>query len=165
MALSHSVPPHTLSLVQLKFADANPADDADAEEDKDGNSTLLSYRHYHYHWVQRLCGLQVHSADASQADDGDAEADMDGQGAVEGVPPYTLKCANSLGDVRLQNCPSPEGQDVLYFTCQWERDGGGMYDVAKLMQPEVVPVCLAFLGRPWASLLCLQLCCISEEQL
>ena len=92
--------------------------------------------------------MQVQQADASQQEG--ADTDLNGEAAAEVVPPYTVKCANSLGDVRLQKCPSPEGQDVLYFTCQWERDGGGMYDVAKLIQPEV---CL-FLGL---------LCCYAAD--
>ena len=79
--------------------------------------------------------MQVQQADISRPEDTDT--DLNGEVGAEDVPPYTVKCANSLGDVRLQKCPSPEGQDVLYFTCQWERDGGGMYDVAKLIQPEV----------------------------
>ena len=50
-----------------------------------------------------------------------------------------------MGDVRLssETPPSPE-QSVLYFTAQWERDGGGVYDVSKLVQPEASrqPCCL-----------------------
>ena len=43
-----------------------------------------------------------------------------------------------MGDVRLTSSkpPSPE-QKVLYFTAQWERDGGGVYDVSKFVKPEV----------------------------
>ena len=68
-----------------------------------------------------------------------AQALTDAEEGGKGAAPYTLKCANHLGDVRLQNCPSPEEQKVLYFTAQWERDGGGVYDVAKFTQPEVTP--------------------------
>lgn len=52
-------------------------------------------------------------------------------------PPYTLKCANQMGDVRLTSRPPSPEQKVLYFTAQWERDGGGVYDVSKFVQPEV----------------------------
>lgn len=60
------------------------------------------------------------------------------EAAGRSLPPYMLKVANLLGDVRLQNCPSPEGQDELYFTAQWEHDGGGVYDITKFTQPEVI---------------------------
>ncbi len=83
-----------------------------------------------------LCGfLQAEQLDSEQKQEG--EAQPNGQEAGKKLPPYTLKVANLLGDVRLQNCPSPEGQDVLYFTAQWEHDGGGVYDIAKFTQPEV----------------------------
>lgn len=68
--------------------------------------------------------------------EGNAAAAAEDEEPKEG-PPYTLKCANQMGDVRLssETPPSPE-QSVLYFTAQWERDGGGVYDVSKLVQPE-----------------------------
>ncbi|DBA81599.1 hypothetical protein WJX77_011258 [Trebouxia sp. C0004] len=77
---------------------------------------------------------QTEQHDSEQGEQGEAEPT--GQVAGKKLPPYTLKVANLLGDVRLQNCPSPEGQDVLYFTAQWEHDGGGVYDIAKFTQPE-----------------------------
>ncbi len=82
------------------------------------------------------CGfLQAEQHDGEQREEG--EAKPNGQEAGKKLPPYTLKVANLMGDVRLQNRPSPEGQDVLYFTAQWEHDGGGVYDIAKFTQPEV----------------------------
>ena len=51
--------------------------------------------------------------------------------------PYTLKVSNHLGDVRLQSKPCVEDDQVLYFTAQWQQDGGGVYDVTKLTSPEV----------------------------
>lgn len=51
--------------------------------------------------------------------------------------PYTLKVSNHLGDVRLQSKPHVERDQVLYFTAQWKQDGGGVYDVTKLTNPEV----------------------------
>lgn len=66
-------------------------------------------------------------------------APADGQEA-DGIdtPPYTLKFSNHLGDVRLQSKgPSVEAEQVLYFTAQWKQDGGGVYDVTKLINPEV----------------------------
>ena len=82
--------------------------------------------------------LQAEQHDSEQREEG--EAKPNGQEAGQKLPPYTLKVANLLGDVRLQNCPSPEGQDVLYFTAQWEHDGGGEYDIAKFTQPEVTAI-------------------------
>lgn len=82
--------------------------------------------------------LQAEQHDSEQGDEGKAKPN--GQEAGMKLPPYTLKVANHLGDVRLQNCPSPEGQDVLYFTAQWEHDGGGVYDVAKFTEPEVIAI-------------------------
>ncbi len=83
------------------------------------------------------CGfLQAEQHDSEQGEE--EEAKPNGQEAGTKLPPYTLKVANLMGDVRLQNCPSPEGQDVLYFTAQWEHDGGGVYDIAKFTQPEVI---------------------------
>jgi hypothetical protein len=79
--------------------------------------------------------LQAEQHDSEQGEE--EEAKPNGQEAGKKLPPYTLKVANLMGDVRLQNCPSPEGQDVLYFTAQWEHDGGGVYDIAKFTQPEV----------------------------
>jgi len=91
-------------------------------------------------WSQiLLCGfLQAEQHDIEQGEEGGAKPNC--QEAGKKLPPYTLKVANLLGDVRLQNCPSPEGQDVLYFTAQWEHDGGGVYDIAKFTQPEVTHI-------------------------
>lgn len=93
------------------------------------------------------CGYpQTEQHDSEQREEG--EAKPNGQEAVKKLPPYTLKVANLLGDVRLQNCPSPEGQDVLYFTAQWEHDGGGVYDIAKFSQPQVIDI-PAVAARMW----------------
>ncbi|KAL0051320.1 hypothetical protein WJX82_005625 [Trebouxia sp. C0006] len=77
---------------------------------------------------------QAEQHDSKQGEE--EEAKPSGHAAGKKLPPYTLKVANLMGDVRLQNCPSSEGQDVLYFTAQWEHDGGGVYDIAKFTQPE-----------------------------
>lgn len=81
--------------------------------------------------------------DAQQAAASEAAnpSEEESQQAQDG-PPYTLKCANQMGDVRLTSSkpPSPE-QKVLYFTAQWERDGGGVYDVSKFVKPEVGSHC------------------------
>lgn len=76
---------------------------------------------------------QTAAQDASTSDE-DAAAQQ--AQPTEG-PPYTLKCANQMGDVRLTSRPPSPEQKVLYFTAQWERDGGGVYDVSKFVQPEV----------------------------
>ena len=65
------------------------------------------------------------------------------------TPPYILKFSNHLGDVRLQSKgPSVEGEQVLYFTAQWKQDGGGVYDVTKLTNPEVSPCAVSELYTP-----------------
>lgn len=72
-------------------------------------------------------------------------APADGQEAnVMDTSPYTLKFSNHLGDVRLQSKgPSVESEQVLYFTAQWKQDGGGVYDVTKLTNPEVSLCCIS----------------------
>ena len=81
--------------------------------------------------------LQTQQQDDEEHEEGESKVDEE-EAAGRSLPPYMLKVANLLGDVRLQNCPSPEGQDELYFTAQWEHDGGGVYDIAKFTQPEVI---------------------------
>lgn len=90
--------------------------------------------------------LQAQQQDDEQHEEGEAKADEE-EAAGRSLPPYMLKVANLLGDVRLQNCPSPEGQDELYFTAQWEHDGGGVYDIAKFTQPEVICCACATCSR------------------
>jgi len=108
LSLFHSCPPLTRSLCQCSM-----------------RSELLPHGF-----------LQAEQHDSEQGEE--EEAKPSGQEAGKKLPPYTLKVANLMGDVRLQNCPSSEGQDVLYFTAQWEHDGGGVYDIAKFTQPEVI---------------------------
>lgn len=98
------------------------------------------------HLIAYLCNpadgsfvtLQAQEADTGGEPLEEGESRPEPEEGDKETPPYTLKCANHLGDVRLQNCPSHEEQKVLYFTAQWEHDGGGVYDVAKFTQPEVL---------------------------
>ena len=77
-------------------------------------------------------------ADSSIAAPQDAASASAQQAENTGAAPYTLKFSNHLGDIRMQKkWPSIEDESVLYFTAQWEQDGGGVYDVSKLTHPEV----------------------------
>lgn len=83
----------------------------------------------------------IASAQAEQqADSSHPQATQAGpaaEAADTDAPPYTLKFSNCMGDVRMQSkWPDTEGESVLYFTAQWEQDGGGVYDVAKLTHPQ-----------------------------
>ena len=87
--------------------------------------------------IRYLAHTESQALQSQQVGSEEAAREGEGRQGPAGVAPYTLKCANHLGDVRLQNCPKPDEHKVLYFTAQWENEGGGVYDVAKFMQPEV----------------------------
>ena len=104
--------------------------------------------------------MQTAAQEASTSGGDDTAAQQAQQAQHAEGPPYTLKCANQMGDVRLTSRPPSPEQKVLYFTAQWERDGGGVYDVSKFVQPEVgfCSTCIFCLARVLGACLCSPVC-------